>query len=69
MKNEVGRILLGNVTLIEYDCGDGTRSFFVQCGVAGFYANEQEWRDLAGVINYYLNIESIEDIVVSIKEF
>jgi len=54
MKNEVGRVLLGNATLIEYDCGDDTQSFFVQCGVK---------------INYYLNIESIEDIVVSIKEF
>jgi len=69
MKNEVGRVLLGNATLIEYDCGDDTESFFVQCGVAGFYANKQELLDLYGAINYYLNIESIEDIVVSIKEF
>lgn len=68
MQTEVGRVLLGNISIIEYDMGNQIRSFFVQCGVAGFYANEKELNDLYGALNYYVNIDSMENIVVSIKE-
>lgn len=68
MQTEVGRVLLGNISIIEYDMGNEIKSFFVQCGVAGFYASEKELHDLYGALNYYTNIDSMEDIVVSIKE-
>lgn len=68
MQNEVGRVLLGNITLIEYDLGDEIKKFFVQSGVAGFYASEQELNDLYSVLNYYRNIEATNNIVVSLSE-
>lgn len=68
MQTEIGRVLLGNISIIEYDMGNETRSFFVQCGVAGFYATEKELDDLYGALNYYTNIDAMENIVVSMKE-
>lgn len=67
MKREVGRVLLGKVTLVEYEDNSDKKNFFVQCGIAGFYASGEELHDLYAVLNYYSNIDAIDDIVVSIK--
>ena len=56
---ENGRMLLNNVKLIEYDQGGDTQSFFLQLGVVGFYATEDEptkWPHSTGK-QYQLKIE------------
>jgi len=62
---ENGRMLLNNVKLIEYDQGADTQSFFLQLGVVGFYATEQELHDVYGLLNYYFNIDSVNNTVIS----
>jgi len=65
LRKEVGRVLYKNLTLIEYENAD---SFFVQCGIAGFYASEEELYSLYCLLNYYYNIEAINNTVVSLTE-
>ena len=67
MKQEIGRVILNNITLVEYDAGNGETSFFIQCGVAGFHATQKELNNIASVINYHQNIETFDDIIISIK--
>lgn len=68
MKKEIGRLLLNNITVIEYGAVDSRQSFFVQCGVAGFYASEDELNDLFYALNYYKHIDGYNDIVISTSE-
>jgi len=43
-------------------------NYHIQCGIVGFFANEQELKSLYGVLNYYYNLDVINDVVVSINE-
>jgi len=66
-KKEVGRMLLGDITLIEYEHGEASElSYFVQSGVVGFWATKQELYDIYGLLNYYFNMDSINDTVISV---
>lgn len=65
--NEIGRMNLNSVTLIEYKTGENL-SYFVQSGVAGFYASQNELADLYAVLSYYYNIDGIHNTVVSLVE-
>jgi hypothetical protein len=66
-KSEIGRMLVNNITLIEYENADKTSSFFIQSGVAGFYATKSELRDLYGILSYYYNIDIVNNTVISVK--
>jgi len=67
MKKQNGRILLDNITLIEYEnIDEDNNTCFVQCGVTGFYLNQQEIKALYAVLGYYLNIDLMNDIVLSV---
>ena len=47
MKSENGRVIKGNIKLIEY--GDGSSqvdNYFVQVGVAGIYCSKKELNDV-----------------------
>lgn len=66
LKHEVGRMLLGDITLVEYEGFEPT--FFIQSGIAGFNATFQELQDLYGLLNYYFNIEPINDTVISVTK-
>lgn len=64
---EVGRMVLNATSLIEYKAGD-TLSYFVQSGIAGFYASPAELADLYALLSYYYNIDGINNTVVSLKD-
>jgi hypothetical protein len=64
---ETGRMNLNSVSLIEYKAGDSL-SYFIQSGVAGFYASPDELADLYAVLSYYYNIDGINNTVVSLVE-
>jgi len=64
---EVGRMVLNGTTLIEYKVGDNL-SYFIQSGIAGFYASSAELADLYALLSYYYNIDGINDTVISLKE-
>jgi len=69
IRKEAGRILLDNITLIEYDDShNNTLNYHIQCGIAGFFANERELRSLHAVLNYYYNLDSWNDIVLTIND-
>jgi hypothetical protein len=65
LKKENGRMLTNNITLIEYGSEDGGIYFFLQSGIAGFHATEEELRDLYGLLSYYYNMDVIYDTIVS----
>jgi len=64
IKHEIGRMLLNNITLIEYDTIEPT--YFLQSGVVGFNASAEELSDLHSLLSYYFNIDSINNTVISI---
>lgn len=66
LKHEVGRMLLNDITLIEYKTEKPT--YFIQSGVAGFNATAEELSDLYGLLSYYFNIEAINNTVISLTE-
>ncbi len=66
LKHEVGRMLLNNLTLIEYNTMEPT--YFIQSGVAGFNATAEELSDLYSLLSYYFNIEGINNTVISLTE-
>lgn len=66
-KSEIGRMLVNNTTLIEYENADKTSSFFIQSGIAGFYATESELRDLYGLLSYYYNLDTVNNAVISVQ--
>lgn len=69
-KHEVGRVTKNNVSLIEY--GEGTLNYsdnyFIQVGVVGFYCTRKELEDLFTTLNCYINLDSITDCTIKIKE-
>ena len=65
-KQESGRMLLKNATLIEYENTIEGNTFFLQLGIAGFYANESELHDLYSLLNYYYNMDAVSDTVISL---
>lgn len=69
MKEQIGRIVKNNITLIEYTDSEASLGgrFFIQNGVMGIYANEKELKDLFTVLNYYLNIEELHDCKIRIE--
>lgn len=70
MRNEIGRVIKGNVTLIEYEAPDAETSnkFFLQCGVVGLNATPKELKDLYTVLNYYVNIENFSECNIRIGD-
>lgn len=67
-KKEVGRMLLGDIQLIEYEYEDQSdASFFIQSGVVGFHATKQELNEIYGLLNYYFNMDSINNTVISVE--
>lgn len=66
-KQESGRMLLNNASLIEYEDEIGGNTFFLQLGIAGFYASELELRDLYSLLNYYYNMDAVENTVISLS--
>lgn len=44
-------------------------NYHIQCGIVGFFANEQELKSLYSVLNYYYNLDVINDVVVSITDY
>lgn len=67
LKKETGRILHNKITLIEYEESKEVNTFFVQSGIAGFLASEDELYDLYCLLSYYYNMDTAENIVVSLK--
>jgi len=66
-KKEVGRMLLGDIQLIEYEhLEPHESSYFLQSGVVGFLATKQELHDIYSLLNYYFNIDSIHNTVISV---
>jgi len=64
---ENGRLILNQITLIEYVARESQEeSFFLQSGIAGFNATMQELRDMHSLLSYYFDMETIDNIIVSI---
>lgn len=61
---DINSISKNNIKIIEYYNSeiDEVEKVFVQNGILGFFATEQEMRDLSCLLNYYLNIEEISQI-------
>jgi hypothetical protein len=66
-EKEIGRLLYNNLTLIEYGEPDNRNSFFIQSGVVGFYASDDELYDLYSLLSYYYNMDAADNIVISLK--
>jgi hypothetical protein len=66
-EKEIGRISYNNLTLIEYQEPNDRSSFFVQSGVAGFYASDDELYDLYSLLSYYYNMDAASNIVISLR--
>lgn len=68
MKSENGRLLKGNVRLIEYGNGSNSiENYFIQVGVAGLFLSQKELNDLYTVLNYYKNIDDIAQCELEFK--
>ena len=68
IKNENGRMKLNDIGLIEYESLiDDEETFFLQSGVVGFNATKQELHDIYSLLNYYFNIDSINNTVISVE--
>jgi hypothetical protein len=66
-KEEVGRMILNDITLIEYRTEDNL-SYFLQSGIVGFYASSAELADLYALLSYYYNIDGINNTIISLKD-
>lgn len=64
---EIGRLVYNNLTLVEYEEPEDKHSFFIQSGVVGFYATQDELYDLYSLLSYYYNMDTAENIVISLK--
>lgn len=67
IEKEVGRLAYNNLTLVEYEEPNDRSSFFIQSGVVGFYASEEELYDLYSLLSYYYNMDTANDVVISIR--
>lgn len=65
-----GTITKGNISIYEYAEGAHMKEdkFFIKCGVAGIFANQQELQDLFLVLNYYLNIDKFTECEVRVGD-
>lgn len=64
---ENGRLILNEITLVEYTAREeGEENFFLQSGIVGFNATMQELHDIHSLLSYYFNMESIDNISVSV---
>jgi len=63
-----GVVKKGNIKLTEYvDSVYGyDDKFFIQCSCVGFYLTKKDLKDLLTVVHYYLNVDEISEISVSI---
>ena len=63
IKEELGRIKKGNVTLIEYvePTASNNDRIFIQVGVVGLYCDKKEAKDLNTILNYFINMEEISN--------
>ncbi len=69
IKDEAGRVVLNDITLIEYSQDQDIRGrYFIQTGIVGVYCSEQELRDLYTVLNYYCNIEQFAECNIKIGD-
>lgn len=70
MKEEVGRVVKNNITLVEYDSlsDELGPKYFIQCGIAGVMATKKELRDLYTVLNYYINIDDLSSCQIKVGE-
>lgn len=69
IKDESGRVVLNNITLIEYNQDEGLGAkYFIQAGVVGIYCTEQELKDLYTVLNYYSNIENFAQCKIKVGD-
>jgi len=66
-EKEVGRLAYNNLTLVEYEEPNDRSSFFIQSGVVGFCASEEELYDLYSLLSYYYNMDTANDVVISIR--
>jgi hypothetical protein len=64
---EVGRLVYNNLTLIEYEEPEEKSSFFIQSGVVGFYATDEELYDLYSLLSYYYNMDTANEVVINLK--
>lgn len=64
---EVGRLVYNNLTLVEYEEPENRSSFFLQSGVVGFYATDDELYDLYALLSYYYNMETANNVVISVR--
>jgi hypothetical protein len=57
-------ISLGNFKITEYinKSTQEVEKIYIQNGIVGFYASEEEIKDLCTLLNYYIDIEKINDI-------
>lgn len=69
MKHEIGRITKGNIKFIEYGSVDNIHvdKYYLQCGIAGILADEQELKDICTLLNYYFNIEEFTKCKIQIE--
>lgn len=66
IKDEIGRMLLNDLTLIEYKGEKPT--YFIQLGIAGFNTTAEELSDLYGLLSYYFNIDAVNNTVIALGE-
>jgi hypothetical protein len=66
VKQELGRIIKENVTIIEYvsPTASDDDKVFIQVGVVGLFCNKKELKDLSTAINYFINMEEISSCEV-----
>lgn len=57
-------ISLGDIKIVEYinKSTQEVEKVYVQNGILGFFVSEDEMKDLFTLLNYYMNIERINDI-------
>lgn len=69
VKEELGRMKKGNVTLIEYvePTASNDDRIFIQVGVVGLFCDKKELKDLYTLINYFMNMEDISNCEIIIK--
>lgn len=70
MKNEVGKVIKNNITLVEYEKPviDHSNKFFIQIGIVGIHCTEKELKDLYSVLNYYMHIEDFSECKIKVGD-
>lgn len=71
---EIGKVQKNNISITEYgyeetpmlEVKPHVYRYFVQSGITGFYATQQELMDLYTLLNYYINIEDFSECKLKI---